>query len=290
MFFRKPYNVILVVLFVALVLLTLLPLLSIVLDTVTVHSSEVRRIHGTHAGDFTDYHWRKILMDGSNSVNIFYKPLWNTILISLATCAISIGLGGSMAWLITRSDIKYKSFLSALFVVPYIMPSWTLALAVAGFFPESLCRRCSGHLYIPYGHCDAQLVRLWFLSHIRGPGTSLCSFCLYPDWRHIKEYGCKSGRSGPAAPCIPYADTEANHPAHGKASHPVHISSGLFQLHECLCRACIPGSPRAVPGPHDSVVPYAPGIESWLRICDGPGAYSYRRGNYAGESESTGRS
>lgn len=54
MFFRKPYNVILVVLFVALVLLTLLPLLSIVLDTVTVHSSEVMRIHGTHAGDFTD--------------------------------------------------------------------------------------------------------------------------------------------------------------------------------------------------------------------------------------------
>ena len=49
MFFRKPYNVILVVLFVALVLLTLLPLLSIVMDTVTVHSSEVMRIQGTHS-------------------------------------------------------------------------------------------------------------------------------------------------------------------------------------------------------------------------------------------------
>lgn len=133
MFFRKPYNVILVVLFVALVLLTLLPLLSIVMDTVTVHSSEVMRIHGTHAGDFTDYHWRKVLMDGQNSINIFYKPLWNTIMISIATCVIAIGCGGGMAWLITRSDIRFKPLLSALFVVPYIMPSWTLALAWVDF-------------------------------------------------------------------------------------------------------------------------------------------------------------
>ena len=138
MFFRKPYNVILVLLFVALILLTFLPLLSIVLDTVTVHSSEVMRIRGSHAGDFTDYHWTKVLLDGSTSMSIFYKPLWNTVLISLATCAIAIFFGGGMAWLITRTDIKYKPFLSALFVVPYIMPSWTLALAWLNFFRNSL--------------------------------------------------------------------------------------------------------------------------------------------------------
>ena len=75
MFFRKPYNVILVLLFAALILLTFLPLLSIVLDTVTVHSSEVMRIRGSHAGDFTDYHWTKVLLDGTTSMSIFYKPL-----------------------------------------------------------------------------------------------------------------------------------------------------------------------------------------------------------------------
>ena len=90
MFFRKPYNVILVLLFAALILLTFLPLLSIVLDTVTVHSSEVIRIRGSHAGDFTDYHWTKVLLDGTTSISIFYKPLWNTVLISLSTCAIAI--------------------------------------------------------------------------------------------------------------------------------------------------------------------------------------------------------
>lgn len=138
MFFCKPYNVILVLLFAALILLTFLPLLSIVLDTVTVHSSEVMRIRGSHAGDFTDYHWTKVLLDGTTSMSIFYKPLWNTVLISLSTCAIAIFFGGGMAWLITRTDIKYKPFLSALFVVPYIMPSWTLALAWLNFFRNSL--------------------------------------------------------------------------------------------------------------------------------------------------------
>lgn len=138
MFFRKPYNVILVLLFAALILLTFLPLLSIVLDTVTVHSSEVMRIRGSHAGDFTDYHWTKVLLDGTTSMSIFYKPLWNTVLISLSTCAIAIFFGGGMAWLITRTDIKYKPLLSALFVVPYIMPSWTLALAWLNFFRNSL--------------------------------------------------------------------------------------------------------------------------------------------------------
>lgn len=138
MFCRKPHNVILLTLLVGLFLLTFLPLLSIIMDTFTVHTSEVMRIRGTHAGDFTLYHWRKVLFDGDNSMSIFYKPLWNTFLISISTCAIAIGFGGFMAWLITRSNVKYKRFLSAMFVIPYIMPAWTLALAWLNFFRNSL--------------------------------------------------------------------------------------------------------------------------------------------------------
>ena len=137
-FCRKPHNLILAALFVILIVLTLLPLISIVMDTFTVHTSEVMRIRGTHAGDFTTYHWSKVLLDGDNSLNIFYKPLLNTVWISLATCFIAIGFGGLMAWLVTRTNIRYKPFLSAVFVLPYVMPSWTLALAWLNFFRNSL--------------------------------------------------------------------------------------------------------------------------------------------------------
>ena len=71
-------------------------------------------------------------------ISIFYKPLLNTVWISLATCFIAIGFGGLMAWLVTRTNIRYKPFLSAVFVLPYVMPSWTLALAWLNFFRNSL--------------------------------------------------------------------------------------------------------------------------------------------------------
>ena len=72
------------------------------------------------------------------AMSIFYKPLLNTFAISFATCAIGISVGGGFAWLITRTNIKFKALLSALFVIPYIMPAWTLALAWLNFFRNSL--------------------------------------------------------------------------------------------------------------------------------------------------------
>lgn len=136
-FIRKPENMILVSLIVILGYLIVVPLISIVLDTFLVHPSEVMRIKGSSAGDYTTYHWLKIFADGQQSVNIFYKPLLNTVLVALVTCAISITLGGLFAWLVTRTDIKYKSIISTLFMFSFIMPSWTLAMAWINFFKNS---------------------------------------------------------------------------------------------------------------------------------------------------------
>ncbi len=137
-YFRKPYNVILWVLVLLLGYLTVIPLVSIVMDTFTVHSSEVMRLQGAEAGDLTLYHWNKVLADPVTSSKVFYEPFWNTIWISLGTCFVAILLGGLVAWLITRTNIKYKSFISTAFVLPYIMPSWTLAMAWLNFFKNPL--------------------------------------------------------------------------------------------------------------------------------------------------------
>ncbi len=137
-FLKKPHNVILIVMLVLLTCLTLFPLLSIIRDTFMVHASEVMRIRGGQAGDFTLYHWNKVIFDVQSGMNIFYKPLLNTIEVALGACLIAILLGGSFAWLITRSDIRFKRFLSTVFIFPYIMPSWTLAMAWLNFFKNGL--------------------------------------------------------------------------------------------------------------------------------------------------------
>lgn len=48
-------------------------------------------------------------------------------------------IGGLTAYLITRTDMPFKKFISAVFIFPYIMPQWTLALFWKNFFISTNC-------------------------------------------------------------------------------------------------------------------------------------------------------
>jgi len=135
-FIKKPHNIILVSLAIILVYLTIIPLLTIVGDTFTVHQSEMMRVKGSRVGDFTLYHWVKVLFSNA-SRKIFYEPFLNTMVVAFGTCFISILLGGTVAWLVTRTNLRFKGIISTLFIFPYIMPSWTLAMAWLNFFKNS---------------------------------------------------------------------------------------------------------------------------------------------------------
>ncbi|MCE1206273.1 MAG: iron ABC transporter permease, partial [Spirochaetia bacterium] len=137
-FFRKPHNIILVLLFVSLAFLTLVPLFSLIRDTFIVHPSEIMSVRGAKINDVTLFHWKKVFLDGTKSFKLFYEPLWNTLKVSLFSSIIAILLGGSFAWLVTRTDMAFKPFISVVFIFPYIMPSWTLAMAWLNFFRNKL--------------------------------------------------------------------------------------------------------------------------------------------------------
>ena len=135
-YFKKPQNIILVVFIFVLGYLTLFPMFSMIKDTVTVHVSEARRLQLT-AGSFTLDHWIKVLFD-KNSFQLFYRPFLNSLVTSLSACLVSLVFGGTFAWFITRTNLRWKKLLSSLFIFPYIMPSWTLALAWINIFKNSL--------------------------------------------------------------------------------------------------------------------------------------------------------
>lgn len=142
-YLRKPQNIILLILLIVLSYLVLFPFIYILRDTVTVHSSEIMRIPGGKIGSYTWYHWTKLIAS-SDSVATFYLPLWNSLVTSLGSCLVAILIGGLFAWLIIRTDIKWKKFMTTLFIMPYIMPAWTLALAWNNFFKNSLVGGASG--------------------------------------------------------------------------------------------------------------------------------------------------
>ena len=135
-FIKKPYNVILTVLLIVLGYLTLFPMLTMIKDTFTVHVSESMRLKQA-AGTFTLNHWIKVLFDPS-SLSVFYKPFLNSLVTSFGACLVALVFGGVFSWFITRTNIRWKKVLSSLFIFPYIMPSWTLALAWYNVFKNSV--------------------------------------------------------------------------------------------------------------------------------------------------------
>jgi iron(III) transport system permease protein len=132
-YLSKPEHAILILLLIILIYLTIVPLFYIGVDTFTVHSAEVRRISGSSVGDFTTYHWEYVFKSAASD-NLFYKPLINTLLVSIATCAFALIVGGFFAWMVTRTNLRFKKPISTMMLFPYIMPSWTLAMAWLNFF------------------------------------------------------------------------------------------------------------------------------------------------------------
>ena len=144
-FFSKPYNVLLILFVIVLGFLVVIPLISIVKDTFIVHSSEKARVHQA-VGTFTTYHWNR-LFRSDFSKSLLWDPLRNSLVTSVWSCVVSILIGGSFAWLVSRSDMRWKKLLTKLFIFPYIMPSWTLALAWKNFFKNVEITGSNGIFY-----------------------------------------------------------------------------------------------------------------------------------------------
>lgn len=129
-FFSKPANLILVLFAVSLTLLTLYPLVELIRHSFIAHATDVAVFPDLRRGDLTVRSWVKLLFTESNRYSLinFYRPLLNSLLYSLLSAVFALIFGGTVAWLVTRSNMKGKKFISQVFVFPYILPSWTLAL------------------------------------------------------------------------------------------------------------------------------------------------------------------
>ncbi len=137
-YFSVQANVLIVIFAVLLLVLTIYPMYSVFRSALTVGKMEAMRFNSLyklnlHDGDLTLMNFKALL----SSDVMFWKPLWNSVRMSAYASLIAIVLGGTIAFLITRTDIRYKKFFSSVFIFPYIMPSWTLALVWKNVFANS---------------------------------------------------------------------------------------------------------------------------------------------------------
>lgn len=145
-YFSNPANTLILIFALVLVIATVYPIFSVFRSALTVGNMDslmYNSLFGTKLknGSFSWLNFKMLLANAYTeeySRSFFWSPLWNSLKMSTYASAIAILLGGTIAFLITRTDIRFKKFISAVFVFPYIMPSWTLALVWKNVFANSL--------------------------------------------------------------------------------------------------------------------------------------------------------
>lgn len=132
-YFMKPQNVILLLFGIVLTFTTVAPIVAIVKDTLKIHPGTIDqhltgRTEGYAIVNYTDLFTSRLAKTN------LWTPVWNTVLLAVLTCLISILFGGVFAFLVTRTNMKFRKYLSSIFIFPYIMPQWTLAVVWQNMF------------------------------------------------------------------------------------------------------------------------------------------------------------
>ncbi|WP_439630745.1 ABC transporter permease [Shinella sp.] len=107
--------------------LILAPVLLLLVDAVTVHFADLARTK-QDLGELTLYYLNRVLLSPI-SRDLFWWPLAHTAIISAAAIVIAFLVGAPIGWLLSRTDLMGKKWFSTALLLPYMLPSWTFALA-----------------------------------------------------------------------------------------------------------------------------------------------------------------
>ena len=129
----QPHVVIGIFLVILLTLLVVIPFFYMVHDTTVWQESDRRISRTAEPGAWTLFHYKRIF-SSPLSVNIFYKPLFRSLATSITISFLAMALGALMAWLVVRTDMPFRKTIGVFAVIPYVLPSYTLALAWLDFF------------------------------------------------------------------------------------------------------------------------------------------------------------
>ena len=132
-FFSKPHNVILLLMGIVLTITTVAPIVAIVQDTFKIHPGTIDAHLTGQVSGYTLVNYTDLFTSPLAKINL-WTPLWNTVLLSVGSCIVAILFGGIFAFLITRTNLSCRKYLSSIFIFPYIMPQWTLAVVWQNLF------------------------------------------------------------------------------------------------------------------------------------------------------------
>ncbi len=149
-FMSKPENIILVLMGVVLTITTVAPIVAILKDTVSIHVGTIdQHLTGKSSG-YTFVNYVDLFTSKLAKTNL-WMPLFNTLILAIGSCLFAILYGGLFAFLVTRTNLSFRKYLSSIFIFPYIMPQWTLAVVWQNLFNSNAVTGTSNGLLATLG-------------------------------------------------------------------------------------------------------------------------------------------
>jgi len=123
-----PHVFLSIIMLAVMIYLVIIPLYRMIATTLTVSENDLRAIKDANVGDFTWYHWVRMLTSKIAKL-MTYEPLLHSLTVALGATGFAFLIGGLMAWMVVRTDMPGRNTIHFLATIPYIMPSWTIAMA-----------------------------------------------------------------------------------------------------------------------------------------------------------------
>jgi iron(III) transport system permease protein len=116
--------------------LVLLPTWKLVIRTLTWGEGDRRISPDAVPGEWTLFHWEEAFISPI-SESMLYEPLMNSMVTGGTAALLALILGAVLAWLVTRTDMPGSNWLRPLLTLPYVAPSFALALAWTALFKST---------------------------------------------------------------------------------------------------------------------------------------------------------
>jgi iron(III) transport system permease protein len=147
----SPRVVLSLIMLVLMFVMVIVPLYQLVETTVTWSEHDLTRVPDAVVGELTIFHYARMLTGIIGRIYT-YIPLRHSMTVAIGATLLALLIGGSLAWLVVRTDMPGRKLINQLAVLPYIMPSWTIAQAWLVLFKNRLTGGTPGLFEFLVGH------------------------------------------------------------------------------------------------------------------------------------------
>ncbi|MFM2485661.1 ABC transporter permease [Celerinatantimonas yamalensis] len=135
-FRHEPANWLGVILVCLFTYLVVAPVISILLSAIIAHTGDEMHTH-VLAGQWSRYYLIRTLASRMSTL-LLWTPLVNTLAVALSVVCATLLIGVTLSWLVQRTNMAGRRWFVSALIVPFMLPSWTFALAWKTIFKNAL--------------------------------------------------------------------------------------------------------------------------------------------------------